>query len=163
MTASRKSRRRRRQAPRKGLTVRRPDDLLAVIPYLVGFHPEESIVAVFIHSGRVVLAARIDIPPESAADEVAAQIEYLANRHEASALALVAYSAASLPAHRLLTRLMDQLGDHELADVLYVGHGRWWSLSCAEDCCPLSGTRSEERRVGKSVDLGGRRIIKRKR
>ena len=141
MTASRKSqRRRRRQAPRKGLTVRRPDDLLAVIPYLVGFHPEESIVAVFIHSGRVVLAARIDLPPESAADEVAAQIEYLVNRHEAAALALVAYSAASLPAHRLLTRLMDQLGDHELADVLYVGHGRWWSLSCAEDCCPLSGT-----------------------
>jgi hypothetical protein len=140
MTASRKSRRRRRQAPRNGLTVRRPDDLLAVIPYLVGFHPEESIVAVFIRSGRVVLAARIDLPPESAADEVAAQLEYLANRHEASALALVAYSAASLPAHRLLTRLMDQLGDHELADVLYVGHGRWWSLSCAEDCCPLSGT-----------------------
>jgi Domain of unknown function (DUF4192) len=141
MTASRKSRRRRRrQAPRKELTVRQPDDLLAVIPYLVGFHPEESIVAVFIHSGRVVLAARIDLPPESAADEVAAQIEYLANRHEASALALVAYSAASLPTHRLLTRLMDELGDHELADVLYVGHGRWWSLSCAEDCCPLSGT-----------------------
>jgi hypothetical protein len=43
----------------------------------VGFHPEESIVAVFIRSGRVVLAARIDLPPESAADEVAAQIEYL--------------------------------------------------------------------------------------
>lgn len=141
MTASKKSgRRRRRQAPPKGFKVRRPDELLAIIPYLVGFHPDESIVAVFIQSGRVVLAARIDLPPESEGDELAAQIEYLAKRHEASALALVAYSAASLPAHRLLTRLMDRLGKHKLADVLYVGQGRWWSLTCGEDCCPLNGT-----------------------
>jgi hypothetical protein len=141
MTASKKSiRRRPRQAPRKGLKVRRPDELLAIIPYLIGFHPDESIVAVFIQSGRVVLAARIDLPPESAGDELAAQIEYLAKRHGASTLALVAYSAASLPAHRLLTRLMDRLGKHKLADVLYVGHGRWWSLTCGKDCCPLNGT-----------------------
>jgi Domain of unknown function (DUF4192) len=140
MTASKKSIRRGRQAPRKGFKVRRPDELLAIIPYLIGFHPDESIVAVFIQSGRVVLAARIDLPPESADDELVAQIQYLAKRHDASALALVAYSAASLPAHRLLTRLMDRLGNHTLADVIYVGHGRWWSLTCEEDCCPLSGT-----------------------
>ena len=29
--------------------------------------------------------------------------------------------------------------------------------------CDYSGERSEERRVGKSVDLGGRRIIKKKK
>jgi hypothetical protein len=52
----------------------------------------------------------------------------------------VAYSAASLPATRLLTRLMDRLGKHKLTDVLYVGHGRWWSLTCGEECCPLTGT-----------------------
>ena len=140
MTTSKKSARRRRQAPQKRLKVRRPDDLLAIIPYLVGFHPNESIVAAFIKSDRIVLTARIDLPPESAGDELAEQIDYLAKRHGAHALALVAYSAASLPAHRLLTRLMDRLGNHRLSDVLYVGHGRWWSLSCAEDCCPLTGT-----------------------
>jgi hypothetical protein len=146
MTASKKSaRRRRRQAPQRGFKVRRPDELLAIIPFLVGFHPDESIVAVFIKSDRIVLTARMDLPPESAGDEFAEQIDYLAKRHEADALGLVGYSAASLPAHRLLTRLMDRLdqynlGQYKLCDVLYVGHGRWWSLSCGDDCCPLTGT-----------------------
>jgi hypothetical protein len=141
MTASKKSaRRRRRQEPRSRLKVGQPDELLAIIPYMVGFHPDESIVAVFIKSGRVVLTARMDLPQESATDELAEQIDYIAKRHGTHALAIVAYSTASLPTHRLLTRLMARLGQHKLTDVLYVGHGRWWSLTCAEDCCPLSGT-----------------------
>lgn len=127
------------QAPPR-LKVRRPDDLLAIIPYMIGFHPSEDLVAVFIKSGRVWLTTRTDMPPESAGEELAEWLDALADREEADALALVAYSAASLPAHRLLTRLMDRLAEHELADVLYVGHGRWWSLTCGEECCPLSGT-----------------------
>jgi Domain of unknown function (DUF4192) len=107
---------------------------------MIGFHPSEDLVAVFIKSGRVWLTTRTDIPPESAGEQLAEWLDALAKREEADALALVAYSAASLPAHRLLTGLMDRLAEHELADVLYVGHGRWWSLTCREECCPLSGT-----------------------
>jgi hypothetical protein len=140
MTASKKSARRRLREPRRRLKIGRSDELLAIIPYLVGFHPDESIVVVFIKSGRIVLTARMDLPPESAADELAEQIDYISKRQEADALALVAYGAASLSAHRLLTLLMDRLGKLKLTDVLYVGHGRWWSLTCAEDCCPLNGT-----------------------
>jgi Domain of unknown function (DUF4192) len=146
MTSSKKSarskpaRRGRRQPPQTRLKIRQPDDLLAIIPYMIGFHPDESIVAVFVRSGRIVLTARMDLPPEVASDELAERIDALAKRHEAQALALVAYSAAPLPANRMLTRLMDRLSNHELTDVLYVGHGRWWSLSCGEQCCPLTGT-----------------------
>jgi hypothetical protein len=120
--------------------VRRPDELLAIIPYLIGFHPEESLVTVFVRSGRVILASRLDLPADADGKEVAEFIRALAKRERAEALALVAYSAAALPANRLLTRLMDHPTDHELTDVLYVGHGRWWSLSCADECCPLAGT-----------------------
>jgi hypothetical protein len=146
MTSSKKSARRkpaprqRRQSPQTRLKIRKPDDLLAIIPYLIGFHPAESIVAVFVRSGQIVLAARMDIPPEVASDELAGRIDALAKQQKAQALALVAYSATPLPANRMLTRLMDLLGNHELTDVLYVGHGRWWSLSCGEECCPLTGT-----------------------
>jgi len=144
-TAKKAKRRRRSRAARQAeaptrLKLRRPDDLLAMIPYLIGFHPGEDLVTVFVKSGRVRLTTRTDIPPESAADEFAEWIDALAKREGAEALALVAYSAASLRAHRLLTRLMDRLDDHELIDVLYVGHGRWWSLTCGDECCPLAGT-----------------------
>ena len=107
---------------------------------MIGFHPDESIVAVFVSSGRIALMARMDLPPESAGDELAKRIDDLATQHKADALALVAYSANSLPTNRLLTRLMDRLGKHKLTDVLYVGHGRWWSLTCGDECCPLAGT-----------------------
>jgi hypothetical protein len=133
-------RRRRRRSPQPRLKVRHPDELLAIIPYLIGFHPAESIVAVFVRSGRIVLTARMDLPPEVAIDQLAERIDALAEQQNAQALALVAYSQASLPANRMLTRLMDRLSSHELTDVLYVGHGRWWSLSCGEECCPLTGT-----------------------
>ena len=141
MKSSRKSaRQRRRRPPPTRLKVRRPDELLAIIPYLIGFHPDESVVAVFVRSGRIMLMARMDVPAESASDELADRIDGLATQHKAHSLALVAYSAASLPANRLLTRLMDRLSMHKLTDVLYVGHGRWWSLSCGDECCPLGGT-----------------------
>jgi Domain of unknown function (DUF4192) len=116
-TRRKPARRRGKQSPRARLKVRRPDELLAVVPYLVGFHPDESIVAVFIKSGRVLLTARMDLP-ESAGDELAEEIDWLAKKHKAQALALVAYSADSLRVHRLLTRLMDQLAEHKLTDVL---------------------------------------------
>jgi Domain of unknown function (DUF4192) len=140
--ARRKSQRRRTGSPKAQarIKIRRPDDLLAIVPYLVGFHPEESLVAVVVRSGRLRLTVRMDIPPESATNEIAERIDALARREKAETLALIAYSAASLPAHRLLTGLMDRLGDHKLTDVLYVGHSRWWSLTCGDDCCPLSGT-----------------------
>jgi hypothetical protein len=107
---------------------------------MIGFHPDESIVAVFVSSGQIRLMARTNLPPESVCDELAERIDALATLHEADALALVAYSASSLPTNRLLTRLMDRLGKHKLTDVLYVGHGRWWSLICGDECCPLTGT-----------------------
>jgi Domain of unknown function (DUF4192) len=139
--SSRKSVRARRRRPLKTqFKVRRPDELLAVIPYMIGFTPDESVVAVFVRSGRIVLMARMDYSADLASDEVAERIDRLATQHKAHALALVVYSAASLAANRLLTGLMDRLGKHRLTDVLYVGHGRWWSLTCGEECCPLTGT-----------------------
>ena len=63
-----------------------------MVPYLVGFHPEESVVAVMLRSGRVVLTIRVDLPPPSEAGDVAAHIVRLARQHRAQDLVLIGYS-----------------------------------------------------------------------
>ena len=63
------------------ITLSRPGDILGVVPYLVGFHPEESVVAVMLRSGRVALTIRVDVPPPSGAADLAAQIARLVVQH----------------------------------------------------------------------------------
>nr|WP_305070542.1 DUF4192 family protein [Micromonospora sp. 4G55] len=51
---------------RPRLTVRSPADLLAAVPYLLGFHPADSVVVVAMRAQRVVFAARADLPDRGA-------------------------------------------------------------------------------------------------
>src|SRR5215207_9583418 len=78
------------------ITLSRPGDLLGVVPYLVGFHPEESVVAVMLRSGRVVLTIRVDVPPSrgdlppsSGAEDLAGQIARLVAQHGAQHVVLL--------------------------------------------------------------------------
>ncbi|GAB2939386.1 hypothetical protein GCM10027280_29640 [Micromonospora polyrhachis] len=47
------------------LSVRSPADLLAAVPYLLGFHPADSLVVVALREKRVVFVARADLPDGS--------------------------------------------------------------------------------------------------
>ena len=91
------SRRRIRRKPRPGFTVRHASDLLAVIPYLVGFHPTESIVAVLMRSDTVALTMRVDLHPTAPVADVGAalarQLSAVARAQDAARIALVGYSA----------------------------------------------------------------------
>ena len=52
-----------------------PSDILAVLPYQLGFHPRESLVVVSLHGTRMGLVQRIDLPPpEHAAAAVEAML-----------------------------------------------------------------------------------------
>ena len=143
------SRRRIRPKSRPRMTVRHASDLLAVIPYLVGFHPSESIVAVLMRSGKVALTMRVDLPTTSSVAEAGAalarQLTAVARTHRLTRMVLVGYSADQLRANRVLTATMDEIPRSgrpglELADVYYVDGERWWSLTCNGPCCPLEGT-----------------------
>ena len=39
-----------------------PSDILAVLPYQLGFHPRDSLVVVSLHGTRMGLVQRIDLP-----------------------------------------------------------------------------------------------------
>jgi hypothetical protein len=132
-----------RSAPtdeRLRLRARGAADLLALIPYELGFHPHESLVAVFVCGGSVGLIARMDLPAASAAPGFAVELRDLARQNRANELVLFAYSEQPEPARSFLSGLVAALPARLVTDALYVDGSRWWSLTCDQACCPAEGT-----------------------
>jgi len=117
----------------------RPADVLGMVPYLVGFHPDESIVALLLKSGTVVLTMRVNMPPPEEATKLAADIAALCDQHGADALVIIGYSVHAEPSRELLMALANQLHSYALKDLLYTDGHRWWSLMCTATCCPPDG------------------------
>ena len=126
------------------LTARRPADLLAAVPFLLGFHPEESLVALFLQSGRVLLTARYDLGEPTDLD-----LGDLVEQHRPSGLLLVAYCADVARGRAALWAQAAALGSLvgavpgepvDLVDLLLVDGRHWWSLACSAGCCPAEGT-----------------------
>jgi hypothetical protein len=121
-----------------------PAEILQVIPYLLGFHPEHSVVIVAMRGMAVVVSARYDL---DAPPEYAEPLCHSAASAGATGV-LVALYDESITGHPLAHRgYRDQLRElfdkYELneVDALAVGGGRWWSYRCQTDsCCPPEGT-----------------------
>ncbi|WP_405091742.1 DUF4192 domain-containing protein [Micromonospora sp. NBC_01392] len=128
---------------RPRLSVRSPADLVAAVPYLLGFHPEDSVVVVAVRGRRVVFAARGDLPePGVDPGPAARHLAQVVARQDADAATVIGFG----PATRV-TGVVDAVGaaldDAGLIvlDALRVTDGRWWSYLCDEPtCCPVEGT-----------------------
>jgi hypothetical protein len=126
-----------------------------VVPYLVGFQPEDSLVVLSLRGerSRLGLTARVDLPAAASANACAREfVGYLKRDHAARAI-VVFYPPSGGRSYPSLRPLADALTKQferariGVADVLCVSEGKWWSLHCANaDCCPLDGT---------PVDRGG--------
>jgi Domain of unknown function (DUF4192) len=128
------------------LSVRSPADLIAAVPYLLGFHPADSVVAVAVRGPRVVFAARGDLPPPGAApherDGLAAHVASVVGRQGATGVMVVGYGAAAqvTPAVDALLAALRR-ADLQVLEALRVTDGRFWSYLCERaDCCPPDGT-----------------------
>ncbi len=90
-------------------TARSPEDLLALVPIVLGFEPAESVVMFTFGSDRP-FHARVDLPPRgdpAACREVAESLVAAARNNSTPMVALVLYSAdpaAAQPAWRALRR-----------------------------------------------------------
>ncbi|WFE63073.1 DUF4192 domain-containing protein [Micromonospora sp. WMMD714] len=128
---------------RPRLTVRSPADLIAAVPYLLGFHPVDSIVVVAMRGRRIVFAARADLP-EPGTDPLlpARHLGEVIARQDADAATVVGFG----PPERVtptLDAVRSALADLGLPvlDALRVTGRRYWSYLCtAPDCCPSDGT-----------------------
>ena len=133
-------------SPPTRVRVRGPRSLLAVIPHLLGFHPDTSLVILGLSGpeGRVRLAFRYDLPdppdPVPAGEIAAHAAAVLRREHLAHAIA-IGYGPGALvtPAADVLRVVLP--GDGVLVhDILRVEAGRYWSYLCADPvCCPPEG------------------------
>jgi hypothetical protein len=127
-----------------------PADLVGVVPWLVGFHPEESLVVICLRGRRLRtgLTMRVDLPSpehaETVADQLAARV-----RHDGAAAAFLAcYTDAAddadgaLPQAAFVATLVQALDRRGVGckEALLVRSGRWHSYTCdVEECCPRAG------------------------
>ncbi|MGI8457871.1 MAG: DUF4192 domain-containing protein [Propionibacteriaceae bacterium] len=131
-------------------------DLLAVVPYLLGFHPQESLVLLALRRQRVELVARVDLPgtggdptgenpvadTASHLDDVRIlrQVADAARSVAPEGVVLIGYSTVVGRAESALDAAVEEVADLPLIEVLRADGHRWWSRRCDEACCPAEGT-----------------------
>jgi hypothetical protein len=123
------------------IRLRGPADVVAVLPYQLGYHPQDSIVVVALHDRAVGLIERIDLPAPDNAEEAGRVLVGPLIRDRPEAVLLVGYETApgsSRPVLDALRRLLTEAA-LDVLDRLVVRDGRWFAIDCADGCCPPSG------------------------
>ncbi|MEU1811060.1 DUF4192 domain-containing protein [Micromonospora aurantiaca (nom. illeg.)] len=122
--------------PRK-LRLSRPDDLIAAVPYIIGFTPTDSLLCIALDDQQATFAARLDLPDPSEVHGLAApaaQTAIMLSRYGSTAI-LVGYGPAErvAPAAAVITTALHAAG-LDVRDVLAVDDGRYWCLCGDADC-----------------------------
>lgn len=142
------------------VTMRTPADMVDALPFLLGFFPSDSIVALGLQGPRRRQGGtvRIDIPERSvwpeAAEEVARFLVALSEHRDRSPDAVILFlcrdpapgqqgrevSEELEPLAALLSAAFRAAGI-PVHESLCVSDGRWWSYACGDrSCCAVEGT-----------------------
>lgn len=147
-------------ADKQQITLRGPAELADALPYLMGFHPNDSVVMVALHGGRGRFGGRLRLgipqsPQEwpSVADQLAECLirgsERRGERPDAIVVFLCQDPAEGEPPARTMERLRPFAQrlrtacgslDVPVLEALCISDGRYWSYCCPDPrCCPADG------------------------
>ena len=120
-----------------------PGEILAVLPSLCGFPPQESLVLLSLRGRRrrLGLTARVDLPGRADEHGLAALCADRMAADGASCAVVVVLSGLGRR-ERLVAAVRDALADRGVGvlEALHVDDGRWTSYTCRSACCPAEGT-----------------------
>lgn len=130
------------------LRIHGPVDLLSAVPYLLGFHPAESLVLVGPSHGVLVVTARLDLADALAQEVLIAEtLEAMVRGGSTQFVAAIFTDNPPATEQRrphadlavTLGALIDKAGG-TLLDALLVTNNVWSSYLCADpQCCPAAG------------------------
>lgn len=140
-----------------------PGDAIAMIPYLLGFTPDESLVVIVLEGPRKRFGPCFRMDLVTDADDAEEQARYtrsLVRQHSFRCVMLFAFSATRQPAQTVLETVEPQLTSAgvDVVDAIRADGARWWSMSCTDPlCCPPEGTAYdvETSRVAAEAVLAG--------
>ena len=130
-----------------------PADVLAVLPYQLGYHPSDSLVALALRDRQIGLVERIDLPPDDAVDVASAAVVPPLVREDPDGVLLVGYESTPGAALPLADAVRDDLvaAGVTVLDRLVVRDGRWYAPDCDTGCCPTVGAEQEVPRDSPAV------------
>ena len=120
-----------------------PHDLLAAVPFMVGYHPKDSLVAMALRDDKVVMAMRVDFPEP---DLILATSETIAMhliREHASEAIVVGYLPTNTLETDSLATVREVIARHEIVvkECIAVHGNRFRSNLCQDmGCCPPEGS-----------------------
>ncbi|WP_432833712.1 DUF4192 domain-containing protein [Dactylosporangium sp. CA-092794] len=127
---------------RSRMLLRGPAELLSAMPYLLGFHPSDSLVALGLRGSGLHLQLRGDLPDDrEAAETLAEHYARLFRRNGIDGALLIGYGPPERaePFLHAVGAALAGCGI-PLLDMLRTHDGRYWSLLCeAAECCPPEG------------------------
>ena len=138
------------------LTVRSRSDLVCAVPYLLGFHPERSLVLVGLAEAKVVVTVRADLEDLAGPTGLESLPRAVAAMFRGGAAEVVGIvvddAAAPVPRDARLplpwaglaaeVELLVEIAGGVVGELLLVADGRYWSYLCdSGECCPLEGAQ----------------------
>jgi hypothetical protein len=110
------------------LLVSTPTELISAVPYLIGFHPSDSLVVVAMHGSEVIFAGRHDLPGPGEPPTDALHLAAVVGHQAAEAAMVIGYGdpPAVTPVVRVAARALSRAGI-DVLDVLRVTDGRFWT------------------------------------
>ena len=119
-----------------------PGDLVATVPSLCGFVPQDSLVLLSLRGARrrLGLTIRLDLPPPAAAVDVVGALVGRVVQDGGSAAVLVVYADAPERQLAELVQASCEAAGVRVVEALHVAGGCWTSYLCAGPCCPTDGT-----------------------
>ncbi len=134
------------KTPKIRLSAGSPEAVLAIVPHLLGFYPERSLVVIGLSGqpSHVSVTFRYDLPDPPDALEIADLAEHGASvlsRQQIHGAVLIGYGpeGIAVPVLDVVMHTLELTGV-EVGEVLRADGGRYWSLLCdSPECCPVEG------------------------